>query len=321
MRAFLPFLVIGVTTGAVYALAAMGLVVTYTTSGVFNFAHGAVGMLATYLFYSMRVDAGWPTPLALAVALGVVAPLIGVLLDRVLLTRLAGATTATYVVVSLGLLVALQGGVVAVYGAETRRLEALFPTSTFRLFDVNVGYDQAIVVGIAVASGLALAWFFSRTHLGLKTRAVVGDPELTEMVGSDSRAITTASWVLGTVFAALSGILIAPVVGLDAVLLTLLVVQAFGAAIVGRLRSLPLTNLGAYGIAVLAALSTRYVASNTSLIGLPTALPFIVLFAVLIFSPKQAFVEVTERTDVRRLVDRPGERTRRGAGYVRLGAV
>src|SRR5581483_9146995 len=185
----------------------------------------------------------------------------------------------------------------------------------------NVGWDQAIVVGIAVAAGLALAHFFSGTHLGLKTKAVVGDPELTELVGSDSRAITTISWVLGTVFAALSGILMAPVVGLDAVLLTLLVVQAFGAAVVGRLRSLPLTNLGAYGIAVVAALSTKYVANYRSLIGLPTALPFIVLFAVLIFSPKSAFVEVTERTDVRRLVDRPGVRGRRGAQYSRLGAV
>ncbi len=321
MKAFLPFLVIGITTGAIYALAAMGLVLTYTTSGVFNFAHGAVGMLVTYLFYSLRVDAGWPTPLALAVALLVVAPLLGMLIDRVLLTRLAGATTATYVVVSLSLLVAIQGGVIAVYGAETRKLAPLFPTSTFRFADVNVGYDQAFVVAIAVAAGLALAHFFSRTHLGLKTKAVVGDPELTELVGSSARAITTISWVLGTVFAALSGILMAPVVGLDAVLLTLLVVQAFGAAVVGRLRSLPLTNLGAYGVAVVAALSTKYVANYTSLIGLPTALPFIVLFGVLIFSPKSAFVEVTERTDVRRLVDRPGARGRRNGQYGRLAAV
>ena len=68
----------------------MGLVVTYKTSGVFNFAHGAVGMIATFIFYSLRVDAGVPTWLAAALAVLVVAPLIGVVIDRLLLRRLRG---------------------------------------------------------------------------------------------------------------------------------------------------------------------------------------------------------------------------------------
>src|SRR2546428_591918 len=74
MKSFLPFLIIGIATGAVYALAAMGLVVTYTTSGVFNFAHGAAGMFAAYIFYTLRVDVGVPTWLAAALAPLLVAP-------------------------------------------------------------------------------------------------------------------------------------------------------------------------------------------------------------------------------------------------------
>src|SRR6185369_3500046 len=116
MHDYLPFVVIGLTTGAVYALASLGLVLTYTTSGVFNFAHGAVGMFATYLFYSLREHVGVPTPVAVAVAVLVVAPLMGALIDGVLLRRLEGAPPATYVVASLGLLVALQGLAVALYG-------------------------------------------------------------------------------------------------------------------------------------------------------------------------------------------------------------
>src|SRR5439155_15026325 len=248
MRALFPFVIVGITTGAVYALASMGLVLTYTTSGVFNFAHGAIGMFATFIFYQLRVDAGWPTWSAVGVAVLVVAPVMGVVVDRVLLTRLQGASAATYVVVSLGLLVALQSAAVAIFGGETRQVPAIFPTRGFEVSGVRIGYDQTIVVVIAVVAGLALAAFFRRTHLGLATRAVVGDRDLTELVGTDARAVTTFSWVLGSAFAALSGVLFAPVVGLDAVLLTLLVLQAFGAAVVGRLRSLPLTNLGAYGI-------------------------------------------------------------------------
>src|SRR3989440_1794945 len=100
MRALFPFVIVGITTGAVYALASMGLVLTYTTSGVFNFAHGAIGMFATFIFYQLRVDAGWPTWSAVAVAVLVVAPLMGVGVDRVLLTRLQGASAATYVLLS-----------------------------------------------------------------------------------------------------------------------------------------------------------------------------------------------------------------------------
>ncbi|HYT39884.1 MAG TPA: hypothetical protein VEN99_10255, partial [Acidimicrobiia bacterium] len=88
MRDYLPYIVVGLGAGSVYAIAAMGLVVTYKTSGVFNFAHGAVGMAATYVFYSLRVDAGWPTALSAAVAVLGVGPVMGVVIDRLLLRRL-----------------------------------------------------------------------------------------------------------------------------------------------------------------------------------------------------------------------------------------
>src|SRR5438874_13305407 len=129
----------------------MGLTVTYTTSGVFNFAHGAVGMIATFIFYSLRIDVGLPTALAMAIAVLGVGPAIGIVIDRVLLRRLDGATAATYVVVSLGLLVALQGLAIFIYGPATRSVEPIFPRDTFRLPGVNVGIDQAFLVGIALA--------------------------------------------------------------------------------------------------------------------------------------------------------------------------
>ncbi|MGH9034272.1 MAG: ABC transporter permease, partial [Acidimicrobiia bacterium] len=281
---------------SVYAIAAMGLTVTYTTSGVFNFAHGAVGMIATFIFYTLRVDFGVPTALALVIAVLGVGPGIGILIDRVLLRRLHGATAATYVVVSLGLLVGLQGLAIYIYGPITRNLDPIFPRSTFRLPGVNVGYDQLILVIIALVAGLVLAGFFRFTRLGTQTRAVVDDPALTELEGLDSGRITTFSWMLGCAFASLAGVLLGPVLGVDAVLLTLLAIQVFGAAVIGRLTSLPLTYLGAMLIGIGQALSTKLVAGKLSLAGLPTSLPFIILFAVLVFSPKGRFVEVVRST-------------------------
>jgi branched-subunit amino acid ABC-type transport system permease component len=106
MHDYLPFVVIGLTTGAVYALASLGLVLTYRTSGVFNFAHGAVGMFATYLFYSLRQQ--MPTAPAVVIAVLVVAPLMGLAIDQ-LFRRLDGAGATASIVATLGLLVGLQG--------------------------------------------------------------------------------------------------------------------------------------------------------------------------------------------------------------------
>src|SRR5438270_840314 len=271
MREYLPFLVIGLASGSIYAIAAMGLVVTYKTSGVFNFAHGAVGMIATFIFYSLRVDVGVPTWLAAALAILVVAPLIGVVIDRVLLRRLRGASASSYVVVSLGLLVGLQYLAMVICGPAARSVEPIFSRGTFRLPGVNVGYDQAIIVAISLASALALAAFFRATRLGIQTRAVVDDADLTELMGTSSARVTTFSWMLGCSFATLAGVLLSPFLGIDAILLTLLVIKAFGAAAVGRLVSLPRTYLGAIGIGVGEALLTKWVAARPSLAGLPRA--------------------------------------------------
>ena len=296
MRSLLPFIVVGLATGSVYALAAMGLVVTYTTSGVFNFAHGAVAMAGAFAFYSLREQAGLPTWAAIAIAVLVVGPLIGVVVDRLLFRRLAGSPTSTYVVVSLGFLVLLQGLAIVIYGPATRSVAPIFSTGTFRLPGVNVGYDQLALVIIASVAGAALVAFFRRTHTGLQTRAVVDDRDLTGLMGADASRITTLSWMLGCSFAALSGVLLAPILGVDAALLTLLVIQAFGAAAVGRLVSLPLTYVGGIAIGIGAALSTKYVAQHPLLSGIPTSLPFIVLFVVLVVSPKGRFAEISRIT-------------------------
>ncbi len=297
MRAYLPFIVAGLASGSVYAIAAMGLVVTYKTSGVFNFAHGAVGMAATFVFYSLRADAGLPTWLAAGIAVLAVGPAIGVVIDRLLLRRLEGAPSSTYVVVSLGLLIAVQSLFLVLYGAAPRRVEPFLPQSTFRLPGVNVGWDQVILLVIAAVSGVGLALFF-RTRFGILTRAVVDDRPLSELSRVSAGTVTTASWVIGCAFAALSGILLSPILGLDAIRLTLLVLYSFGAAAVGRLVSLPLTYAGALAIGVAAQLATKFVVGHQALAGLPSSLPFIVLFAVLVFSPKGKFLELT-RTDQR----------------------
>ena len=109
MRQFISFGVSGLTTAAIYAIAASGLVLTYTTTGTFNFAHGATGMIAAFAYWQLRFGWHWPAPLALAMCLLVLAPLFGALLDVVIMRGLRGTAETTRLVVTIGLLVSLLG--------------------------------------------------------------------------------------------------------------------------------------------------------------------------------------------------------------------
>ncbi|MDQ1491329.1 MAG: hypothetical protein QOJ23_3843 [Actinomycetota bacterium] len=301
MNDLLPFVVSGLATGAVYGMTATGLVLTYKTSGIFNLAHGALAAAGAYSFYELRTVHGLPWPLALALCLLVVAPLSGTVLYG--LTRgLAGASTAAKLVATVGLLLAVQGLLVAAKGASNIYFPPFLPTGTFRVLGVNVGFDQLIVTVVAATAAGGLFCFFRVSRLGIAMRAAVDNRDLLGLQGTSAARVLLISWMVGSCFAALSGILLAPSLGLDAVLLTLLAVQAYGAAAIGRFSSLPLTFAGGLLIGVAADLSKRFVADVPALAGLPASLPFIVLFAVLLFTPRGKLVE-TRAFAARRAAD------------------
>jgi len=309
MSDLLPFVVIGLVAGSLYGLAAAGLVLTYKTSGIFNFAHGAVGAATAYIFYDLRDRQGLPAWLAVFLAIGVAAPLGGLVLAFIA-SRLTEASTARRVVATIGVVLAIQGGLQLRYGIAPFPLDTPLPTKTFTVADVRVGYDQAITFAIAVLAVLGLALLFRVSVLGLHMRSVVDNGELLEMAGTDQAGVRVKSWAIGSAFAGLSGLLIAPAIGLDALLLTLVVVQAFGAAAVGRFTHLGRTFLGGLAIGVAAALLhapkiTRNVGFLKDLPNLDTSLPFLVLFCVLVFTRSGSFTERSVRREVREPVRLP----------------
>lgn len=290
MTDLLPFLVIGLVNGSLYGLAGVGLVLTYKTSGVFNFAHGAVAALAAYAMYSLHVEHGLPAALSVAVAVLIVAPAAGLVLELVARTLARGGTTSK-VVATVGVQVGITGLLIAVYGSATRQFPAFLPTTTLNAGGVTLTVGQLISVAIAVVSVAALSLFFRVSALGVQMRAVVDDSALLEMTGTSAKLIRRIAWMVGSAFAGVSGILLAPNLGLDAAQLTLLVVQAFGAAAIGTFSSLPITYVGGLVIGVTAALVTKYAGSSPVLLGLAPSLPFIVLFAVLLLVPRRRLVE------------------------------
>ena len=293
LQTFFTYLVLGVAISAIYAISATGLVVTYITSGVFNFAHGAVGMFLAFVYWELRVNRGWPTPLALLATLGVCAPLIGVLLDVLVMRRLLrGASVATKLVVTLALLLAFQGLALAIWGIQLRTLPGLWGDRSFTISGLVITWDQVTTVLAAVAVAFGLRLLFKRTRLGVAMRAVVDSPELCAVKGLSPNRVTAASWALGSMLAGLAAILIAPGLNLEVNTLSLLVVSAYAAAVVGRMQSLPATFAGALILGIGSTLVVGYLPQDNELVrNLKPALPFLLLFAALLLRPERRIPE------------------------------
>jgi branched-subunit amino acid ABC-type transport system permease component len=285
MHDWLPFVVIGITSGAVYGLAGVGLVLTYRTSGVFNFAHGALATAGAYVFYELWVKHGWPWPVAALASILLAGVGLGLVIEQVA-RRLTRAPAAVIVVATVGMLLIIQGVADKRYGAETITVDSYLSTKTFNI-SVNVGYNQLIIVliGVAIAAGLAV--LLGRTRIGVAMRGVVDDADLMELTGLDGTTVRRFAWMIGGSVAVISGILLAPIVGVDPIRLTYLVVQAFGAAAIGRFRSLPSTFLGGLIIGVGAAVGQKEESAHAALLGLPASVPFVALFAVLLIAGKR----------------------------------
>ena len=245
MTELLQFTLFGLMLGCIYAIAAMGLVLTYTVTGVFNFAHGAVGMLAAFVYFELRVEHGVPTPLAVVVVVFLFAPAMGIVAER-LLRRFEGADYARSLVVTIALTVALLGVATRVFDpGEARHMPFLFGNNRITILSVPITYDRIAMVVIAVIVAFGLRALLFRTPTGARMRAVVDDRDLARLDGVASVAIARFSWMIGFSLAALGGVLFAGGQNLSAIVLTLLVLNAYGAAMIGRLTSLPLTFVGA----------------------------------------------------------------------------
>lgn len=288
MTEFLTFTVLGVVTGSIYAVGASGLVVTYTTSGVFNFAHGAVGMMAAFLYWELRIKANWPAPLALVVVIVVAAPVFGALVERFLIRNLRGAAPVTYMVVTIGLMLGLIGLANTLWPPDVSRQLPLFfgASNRVHIAGVNVTWHEITTVAVAVLVAVLLRLTLYRSRVGVGMRAQVDDRDLTALNGARPGRISMLSWALGSSLAAVAGILFAPILQLDVNALTLLIVNAYAAAMIGRLRSLPLTYVGALLLGLASSYAVGYLPASTVYRNLEPSIPALFLFATLLFLPE-----------------------------------
>ncbi len=314
MSSLLSFTILGIFTGAAYAIAASGLVLTYSTTRVFNVAHGAFGMVMAFVYWDLSERQGIPAWVSLGMVLLLIAPLLGVFVQRFMTRGLGDSPVSVSLVVTVGLFVGLIGVAQQVWPPAARAVPQFFDMKGFEAGGVFVTYHQllTILLSAAVAAGLFL--LLNRTRLGTAMRASVDNPELLKLYGGKPSMVSAMAWAIGTSLAALAGILLTPVIGLDYYDLTLLVINAYAAAMLGRLKSLPLTFTGAMALGVLQSYAVAYLPSSGDLAGLRAVVPTLFLFVVIVMMP-QAQLRVGQ---VKGLVSAPLPSIRRSAS---LGAV
>jgi branched-chain amino acid transport system permease protein len=244
---FPGYTVIGITLGGVYALAAIGLVLIYRVSGVLNFAQGAVSMFSAFIAYQVSTVWGLPALAGLLAAI-VAGGAIGYLIERFTIRPLAGRSALNKVVVTTGWLLVLQTAAGLIWGqtAYHRPVQLVsFHGFTFPGTSVIVGWDEftTIVVALGLAFGTAavLRW----TTFGTSMRAVADDPDAARLWGINVNRVMAVSWIAGSSMGAIAGVLITPRINFDPISLTIVVIDAFTAALIGRLTSLPWTVAGA----------------------------------------------------------------------------
>jgi ABC-type branched-subunit amino acid transport system ATPase component/branched-subunit amino acid ABC-type transport system permease component len=305
----LVFVVAGVTTGSIYGLIAIGVALTYKTSGILNFAQGALAIVAVDSYIYLTVNLGISAYVAAVLSVLAVGAMVGLVFE-VLGRLLVRSVPALSVVATIGVLLAIQGLSTLIgpdlVGGRPHLVLPPLPGATIQIGGVNVGEDQLIIMGVTLLVVLALSLFLRVFRVGLALRAVIDHPDLVGAGGRNPIALRRLAWVIGSIFASLSGVLLAlsPTYGPDPGTVGSFVVPAFGAAALGFFTNLPLVYVGGLAMGVMAALLTKYVTAGW-LLGLSPSIPLIALLLMLLVTGRHRWVQRRAATPDRLAVRRP----------------
>ncbi|MGH3246372.1 MAG: ATP-binding cassette domain-containing protein [Trebonia sp.] len=281
----LGFLITGVALGSIYGVAAQGLVVTYATSGVFNFAQGAIGMFLAFVYWQFRVDIGLPTIVGILLTVLIAAPLMGVLIERLIMRFLTDSSIVAQLVVTIGLMLGLMGLAASVWNPSTpHTIPTFFGSSGVNIGSTFLPYYRIVTIATGIAIGLLLRFLLYHTRLGITMRAVVDNRDLTILNGARPASATMTAWALGSSMAALAGIFLSEELSaLDPSTLTLFIVDAFAAAIIARLRSLPMAYVGGLVIGLTLSFQENFLSWTGRWTSAPQAIPAVILFIAVLF--------------------------------------
>jgi branched-chain amino acid transport system permease protein len=285
MAAFLQQVVSGLASGAIFASLALALVLIYRATDVVNFAQGEMATFSTYIAWSLMNHgmSYWPA-FVLTLALSFVG---GAAIERTLIRPVEHRPEIAIVIVTIGLLIALNGLTGWIWGAEVKAFDSPFPNESWEIGTVAISKQDVGTLVVTLLTVAALWAFFRFTTLGLVMRAVANDQAASRLVGVRVGLMLALGWGLAAVLGAIAGMMAAPVLFLDPTMMLVVLIYAFAAAVLGGIDSPIGAVVGGLTLGVIINLLGAYVDFVGSELRLPTAL--VVLLAVLLIRPQGLF--------------------------------
>ena len=204
---FFNYIINGFLQGQIYALLALGFMVIYRASKVFNFAQGELMMLGAYAVWTLTIGANLSPWLAIPLAF-VCAIVYGWLIERLFFERLVGESVFSMVMVTIGLVILIRGIVLVVWGPADRSFPVLLPPAPLIVGDMIFPSNLVIGALLTLVVTLGMSWFFNRTRAGLTLTAVAEEPTTAISLGISVKRAVTLAWMMGSVIATAGAIVL-----------------------------------------------------------------------------------------------------------------
>jgi branched-chain amino acid transport system permease protein len=291
MADFVQQVVSGLAAGSIYASLALALVLIYRATDVVNFAQGEMATFTTYVAWSIMNHgvSYWP---AFALTLGF-AFFFGLSIQRTVIRPVERRPEIVIVIVTIGLLIAINGLVGWIWGGETKALDSPFPNRSWEIGGVAISVQDVGTLGVCLVTVLILWGFFRFTTIGLAMRSSAVNPDASRLLGVRVSWMLAIGWGLAAVLGAVAGLMAAPTVFLDPGMMLVILIYAFAAAVLGGIDSPVGAVVGGLLLGVIVNLLGAYVDFVGSELRLPTALAILLL--VLIVRPQGLFGHVAVR--------------------------
>ena len=280
---FLQQLVNGLTVGCTYALVAVGFSMVYGVLQLVNFAHGAFYLVGVYMMITLYVSMSLGLLPALLLALTGTG-LLGALMDRVILKPIrnrSGNSGVASLIATLGMGTCITNLLIVLFGSETKSFPNILDFGKFYLGGAIVRWNQVLIALITIAMMSLLSLIVYHTKMGTAMRAISQNPQAAQLMGIPVDQVIMITFFIGTVCAAVSGVLVAMYyASIDTAMYMAVSLKTFASAVLGGIGSLPGAMIGGVLIGVLETLVAGYISSDYR-----EAVAFIILIAVLLLKP------------------------------------
>ncbi len=278
-----PSVLNGLTTGAVYALVALGLTLIYGVLHIINFAHGASLMLAMYGVYLLKTRLGIDPYLALPIVVAAMFAL-GYALQRVIINRASHGRDENILLVTLGLSIVMENLALIFFKSDTRSIETAYTLTTVAIGPANIALAKLVAFAGALAASALLIWIVARTHLGRAIRAVAREKQGARLMGIDVDHVYAMSFGIGLACLGAAACFLLPAYYVNPQVGGGFVLVAFTIVVLGGMGSFAGALLGGLLIGVVESLGGLFLGESLGQIGI-----FLIFIGVLLFRPQGLF--------------------------------